>query len=516
MIKREYLPDFVLALVSVGVGLAVAVAVLATGYFPVAKASLLLESNCKGNSSFYLPTSLYAEEENAYSNNAKAFSFLSSSGSWMRVITDYEVSGDGRKASFLVTFKGVSGHRIDFRDLMFSVDFNDGVTHGLSGSSEGSAGGLGLLTVTGERDISDQDLSADLILGGDGSCQGKIPGALVISPRSDSRGELAMQGVKILKGNQSGDYSFPKGYTPIGFASWRYLKAFTDEGLTVLKYDENNRGWVLNPQNKSYFAEPGIGYLIYNPSDKVVKVRSAVPYYVPPTVADHRVTKGWNLLYNDTGNDTFASKIALLPVEGGDPGRDYIKNKVSLQMLVESGQADPKILYLPKDYSINSGFDAVDISDNNFKGIIPDASFFWVYLYDYDRGERPSKVPFSISLRGGGDSFGQNQFIQFEVEVKNESDMAVAMPDKSQQDPCSIGLEFFNASGEKISSDFDKKECPLWPKTVDIKQGESISYNYSWKPGRKVDGEVLVRAYFDYTRLGASDILYNESKVNIR
>lgn len=507
-----------MALISIGSALVLVIMLFTLEHFPIAKASALLESNCRGENSFYLPTALYAEEENSYSDNAKSFSFLSSSGSWMRVITDYEVMENQKKASYIVTLKSVSGYKMDFSDIEAIINFSDGVSQDLNQEGRGIDKSIGLITIKGERTIDNQILSADLTIEGkgDGFCQGKIPNAILISPANQTSKTVQIENIKVLKGNQSGDYYFSKGYTPIGFASWRYFKPFTDEGLTILKYDYATEGWILNPQNKTYFAEPGIGYLIYNPSGKTVKVKSPVPYYVPPTVEDHKVTKGWNYLYNDTGNDTFARNVNLTLGGSVEPSRSYLKDKISLQELIKSGQADSRILYLPKDYSIDSGFNSIDISENDFKGVIPDASFFWVYLFGDDTEQKSTDIPFSIELKGGGDSFGQNQFVQFEVKITNESDIEVILPDKSQKDPCLTGLEFYNADGVKIESDFGKKECPLWPKTINLKPGENISYNYSWKPGKKVSDEVTVKAYFDYTRLGALDMLYNESKVNIK
>ena len=517
--KRESLPDFVLIFIALGTSLVLAVMLLTLEYFPVAKAATLLVSNCRGENSFYLPTALYAEEQNFYSDNAKSFSFLSSGGSWMRVITDFEVIKNQKKTYFIITLKSVSGYKIDFSDIKVTINFSDGVSQDLTQEREDINGSTGLITIKGERNINNQDLSADLLIegGGDGSCQGKIPNAILISPAYQTLKAAQIKNIKVVKGNQSGDYSFPKGYTPIGFSSWRYLKPFTDKGLTVFKYDCATRGWILNPQNKAYFGEPGIGYLIYNPSNITVKVSSPVPYYVPPTVDNHKVSKGWNFLYNDTGNDTFARNITLtFLAKNMEPKRSYHKNKITLQELIESGKADSKILYLLKNYPVDSGFETVNISKNNFKAVIPDAAFFWVYIFEDGIAQKTTDIPFSVEIKGGNDSFSRNQFIQFEVEIKNESNEEVVLPDASQQDPCLTGLEFYDADGKKIESDLDEKECPLWPKTINLKRGGSISYNYSWKPGKKVSGEVIVKAYFDYTRLGGPDMLYNESKVNIK
>jgi len=73
---------------------------------------------------------------------------------------------------------------------------------------------------------------------------------------SDISQDIGEGGVKVVKGNQSGEYYFPKGYTPIGFASWRYLKPFTDKGLTVFKYDQSSNGWLLDPQNGTFLLSP--------------------------------------------------------------------------------------------------------------------------------------------------------------------------------------------------------------------------------------------------------------------
>ena len=500
MSNDRFFSDLVISYIAIALGLVLSVALLVVEYTPPAKASELLSSSCHGNKSFFLPTQLYEEEKQAFSKGAKAFSFLSSTGSWMRIITDVTLQGEA--AEYLIAFKSASSQEIDFSNLKVTLNFSDGVTQELFDDVNDRPSGI--VTIKGKRSLSASGFSAELLVGSEsGQCQGKIPNALVFE--GDAVGP---ENVGVVRGNQSGEYSFLSGYTPIGFASWRDFKSFTDQGLTILKYDQSSKSWTLNPQNETYFAQPGIGYLVYNPRKELVKVKSDMPFYVPSIVWDHKITKGWNFMFNDTGNDSFVQDIKL---------NFGSMEKISLQKLITSGKVSPEIFFVKDKYAQDQkGFVSVDLRESNFKYIIPDTSFFWVYAYEDPESHDHEKADFKLELKGGGDSYSSNQFIQFEAVVTNSSPFDISLPDGSQRDPCLIGLEFFDHNNQKIESDFDAKDCPLWPKTVLLKPNESTSYNFSWKPNKKISGEVTARAYFDYTRMGSQDMLYNETKVLLK
>lgn len=211
-------------------------------------------------------------------------------------------------------------------------------------------------------------------------------------------------------------------------------------------------------------------------------------------------------MFNDTGNDSFAKNIKF-NVSQKEEG-------VSLLELVESGKAYSKIFFVKDKYAENSNdFGVVDLKALDFKKTIPDGSFFWVYLFE-DLEEKDTNCSFDVDLRGGGDSYSKGQFVQFEVIITNNNPFDVLLSDNSQKDPCLVGLEFFDQNGNKIESDFDNRECPLWPKTLLVKQGSDVTYNFSWKASTQTEGEIKVRAYFDCTRMGKQkDILYNEEKI---
>lgn len=499
MSKKRCFYSILLGYIAIALGFVLFLTILVIEYTPSVKASQLLLSNCDGNKSFFLPEELYGEEKVAFSDNAKAFSFLSSSGSWLRIVTD--LSYKDKTVFYSVTLKTADRRKVDFSDIEVVLNFDDGVTQELVSD----IGLTNSITVKGERSADQNDFSAELLISSkNGHCYGKIPNALVYTDNSGQSDNL-----NVVKGNQLGEYLFPKGYTPIGFASWRDLKAFTDKGLTILKYDHSNRNWVLNPQNDIYFAEPGLGYLVYNPNKNAVRVRSDTPFYVSPIVTSHTLKKGWNFMFNDTGNDSFAKNIKF-NVSQNEEG-------ISLLELVESSKAYSKIFFVKNKYAENShDFEVVDLKALDFKKIIPDGSFFWVYLFE-DLEEKDANCSFDVDLRGGGDSYSKGQFVQFEVIIANNNPFDVLLSDNSQKDPCLVGLEFFDQSGNKIESDFDNRECPLWPKTLLVKQGDDIIYNFSWKASTQAEGEIKVRAYFDYTRMGKQeDMLYNEEKIFLR
>lgn len=517
MFNKSYLLDFVFAAIAIGAGLVLAVMLFLIGSSPSVMASELLESNCQGRTSFYLPTELTNEEKLSFSSDAKAFDFLTSEDSWMHVVTDVSISSDRQSADYSATFISTTADKLNFTDLSVILEFSDSMKDDLIENKNAEELNATAITVSGQRSIKDADnLTADLILekAGGGVCQGIIPNALSIVAEQIGR-EINAQ-IKVVKGNQSGRYYFPQGITPIGFASWRDLKPFTEAGLTILKFDRSSRGWIPNPQSAEFFAEPGIGYLAYNPRAEVIEVLSSA-YFVPDTVEDHVISKGWNLLYNDTGNDVYAKNILLHLNRSIQPSRSSYPATFSLQDLIETGNADKNILFVPKDYAdLVTNFKSVDISANDFGGIIPDGSFYWFYLYDNQVSQEMKDLLFSIKIEGGGDSYPANAFIQFNLVVENKNDFPVTLPDGSQKDPCLVGLEFYDESGKKIESDLDGRNCPAWPKTTLIAPQEKIAYNYSWRPGGKVSGAVTVRAYFDYTRLGMSEMLYNETKINIK
>ncbi len=505
------LEDRFISSLAIAISLIIAIMVAVIEYSPPANASELLESNCQGGNSFYLPTQLYQEEARIFSENAKAFSFVSTKGDWMRIITDYQKPKDNY-VYYSLLFKPIGQNRIDYSNTKISLNFNDGTVQNLLEDSNVNES-MGIISVRGEREI-EKDISAELIIKTkSGNCQGKIPNSLMIS--TDTKSKVNTQQSTVIKGNQSGEYFFAHGYTPIGFSSWRYLKPFTDKGLTILKYDQSSKEWILNPQNQNYFAEPGIGYLVYNPNNYSIKIKLDAPFFVPFTVSDHRVTRGWNLLYNDTGNDVFAKDISLTMATPMQLSRIYYENKITLEEMIKAGKADRTILF-PKGFnSRNEDYEKVNLSEKDYKQVIPDASVFWVYIYDDIPTQNPKTIDFSTDLSGGGDSFEKNEIIQFEIKITNQNTTSVLLPDSSQYDPCLIGLEFY-ASSKKIESDFDKKECPLWPKLSVLEPGSTFTYNYSWNPPDNISGEIKVRSYFDYTRMGASDMLYNEVKLNIK
>jgi len=81
-------------------------------------------------------------------------------------------------------------------------------------------------------------------------------------------------------------------------------------------------------------------------------------------------------------------------------GDHFYKLGTSLQELIQSDQADRNILYLPKDYSgRDNNYESVDISKDSFGVIIPDASFFWMYIYDDGNTQKNAKhLFFRLSL----------------------------------------------------------------------------------------------------------------------
>lgn len=489
--------------------------------------SQLLEQVCRGKKSFYLPSALYSSEQNQYSVNARAYTLLTTRHDHFRVIVDYDAGGTrngNRKIIYKIVLLNLSSRPLDLNDLEAKLTHSDGSeTLLFDKDNRIIARPSQPVLVNGEK-IIPSDYKGDrwqtnlLLLRLEGNCQGEIPNIVKIN-LNEVKPAAAPEKSRfaIVKTDETGSFVIPPGLSPIGFSDWRNLNLFTQAGLTLFSYDGQQKSWEINPQNNSQIVEPGKGYFIYNPKDKSVTVDGGVPFWVPQDVVSHTVTAGWNLLYNDTGNDLSLDEIQVAVFPPRAKTRIFDVEKVTLGQLIKEKLAWEKVVvFVPKTVDNPSGFEEISAQEINLgKKFIPDSAIFWFYLFAPPTSIEMTIPNLTLQVTGGGETYQTGDFVPLNFKLINNDTISHFVDAAGTKDPCQSGLVVFNTGGNEVYSDLNKRSCPLWPKVVELPASQNLEYNYAWKIPSGVHGELRLRGYFDYSRLNSPDQLFQEVKIKV-
>jgi len=489
--------------------------------------SQLLEESCQGKKSFYLPSALYSSEQNQYSPNAKVYTLLTTARDRFRIIVDYDVSStqDGsRKIIYKIVLLNSGLKSLNLNDLQAKLTHSDGSETLLFDKGNQIIARPNQPVLVSEEKIIPSDYKSNswqtdlLILRSSGSCQGKIPNIVKINFNDiKATADTEKSKFAIIKTNETGSFVIPPGLSPIGFADWRNLDTFTRAGLTFISYNSQQKSWEVNQQSGSQIMEPGKGYFVYNPKGKSVTVDAGVPFWVPQDVVSHTVTAGWNLLYNDTGSEANLDEIQVAVFSPTQKARIFDVEKVTLNQLIKQKLAWEKVIVLIQKTADNpNGFEEISAQDiNSGKKFIPDGAVFWFYLFNAPPSIEMTIPNLTLQVTGGGETYKTGDLVFLNFKLTNNDSVSHFMDVAGTKDPCQSGLIVFDAGGDEIYSDLNKRSCPLWPKTIELPTGKSLEYNYIWKVPSGVHGELRLRGYFDYSRLNSPDQLFQEVKIKV-
>jgi hypothetical protein len=490
--------------------------------------SQLLEENCQGKKSFYLPSALYSSEQKQYSANARAYTLLTTRHDRFRIIVDYDASGtqDGnRKIVYKIVLLNLSSKPLNLNDLQAKLTHSDGSETLLFDKGNQIIARPNQPVLVSEEKIIPSDYKNDswqtdlLILRSSGSCQGEIPNIVKINFNEVKAAiDAEKSRFAIVKTDETGSFVIPPGLSPIGFSDWRNLNPFTQAGLTIFSYDSGQKSWEINPQSNSQIMEPGKGYFVYNPKGKSVTVDAGVPFWVPQDVVSHTISAGWNLLYNDTGGEANLDEIQVAVFPPGEKTRIFDVEKVALGQLIREKLAWEKVVVLVQKTADNpNGFEEISAQDiNSGKKFIPDGAVFWFYLFASPTNTEMTVPNLTLQVTGGGETYQVGDLVSLNFKLINNDTVSHFVDAAGTKDPCQSGLVVFDTGGNEIYSDLDKRSCPLWPKVVELPAGQNLEYNYIWKVPNSVHGELRLRGYFDYSRLNSPDQLFQEVKINVR
>jgi hypothetical protein len=304
--------------------------------------------------------------------------------------------------------------------------------------------------------------------------------------------------------------SIKSGLSPIGFSDWRLLAPFYDKTISVFSYDGSS--WQTVQQRGDFVAEPGIGYYLYNPFGKAVSMNPSMYFEVPSDVASPKVHLGWNLLYNDRGFDAKLADIKVSAWPKDEKKRSFITDDLSLQDLTKQHLASDK-LYLTDDPITPGNQGLYPLGPNQ---AIPQASIFWFYLFDLPKTQviLPN---FDFTLTTDKEQYEEGSDIVLTYKIVNKDKKSHIVDASKENDPCQVGLEVSDENGHKIYSEKDdsQKVCPLWPQSLTLESGEAVEYSRKWRIPSPIKGKIKLTGYFDYTRLGSSDMILSEVETKV-
>ncbi|MCX6809852.1 MAG: hypothetical protein NTZ65_03865 [Candidatus Berkelbacteria bacterium] len=482
--------------------------------------SNLLESICDGQKSFYLPSELLNLEKKKYSKNARGFKFIDNNYDSFRIVIDFgRASKDNNEIEFVLYLTNLSQEKVDLENLGIKLESSDKSQITLSPNDNN----LELIKNQTKvfkakqnlpKDDQESSMSYDLIVSNKNNnvCTGKIPEIVKIEPKNLDNFNVLQADNLAVSSREFGDFEIPPGFSPIGFSDFRQLKPFKDKGLTIIGYNLKGHEWTIISKNNDFLAEPGVGYFVLNPTEKTILVDAGFPFFTPDDIARNTVRKGWNLIYNDTGNNASPKEISISIYPGYNQSRDFEVSSYSLQDLIDKKIASGDIYIVdPGDASVLGRKTA--LSSSTF--LIPQDGVFWFYLFDEPQNLELKVPNFQFELTGGGDTYKSGDFVPLTFKITNNDNKSHQLLLPGIKDPCFLGLTVLNSSNNVVYNDLENKTCPLWPSIVEVSQGAKEEYNYSWAIPKNLKGDFTLKAYFNYSRLNSSNMLYNESKIKV-
>lgn len=468
-------------------------------------------SRCGNGSSYLLNSTLYNFEKENYQPTAVAYEVLTSSRDHLRVVFDYYKNPD---------YAGTYNYR-----LIVSASNSD--PSPLKGFSAVLNFSSRQITLSGNGDVpgvknseveifsaiasSAMEPGQEWAIEGrsNNSCLFKITGTALSASEM-----LGGEGNDVVASSDVGVVSVPPGLSTIGFSDWRSMKAFRDSGVRVLSFNREKQGvWQeVEIDEKSVF-EPGVGYFLQNITNETIEVQPDKPFEVPSNISTPTIRKGWNLLFNGSGQDYSATdyKVSIAP------SNFFRKNSQAqswtLLQLVQSDLIADETYSIPKYYDLLSYGDKSSVT----AGTIPGGAVFWVYLFDEPDLDKIALLDLDFSAKTDKEVYNNGETVRISLKVANNSNKKYSVDNNNQSDPCMYGFVVFE--GEKLiysSVPSGVSYCPNWPEQADLLPGSVIEYNQIWEVPGNISGSVKIVAYFDQSRIFSQDRKTKQIVVNIK
>jgi len=464
---------------------------------------------CNGEKSYYYACDLYNAEKKSFTDQAKAYQILYFGGERLRIVSDLRQTDD-KKADFIVELSNAGRQNLDLSKIKLTARFSDQtelpVKIEKSQAKLKVANSIFLLeTKEIKSDFKDGSLSFDLVIEDlDNRCSLTIAKAGTFNLPAPKR--FASGAINT---GEFGALTIASGLSPVGFSDWRMFEPFFDQGLSLLTF--NGKNWQEVSQASEIITDPGEGYYFYSPRAKPVQINPGMYFEVPNDLVKTTVHQGWNLLYNSLGRDARLSEIKVSAWPKDAP-RSFLMEGRTLESLVEGGYASGRI-YLTDNPKMPNNFGLYPLEE---EGLLPEASVFWFYLFDLPKSQ--AELPnFDLSLTADKDEYKSGEQATLTYKIANNDPADRIVDAAAENDPCLVGVEIFDAAQNKIYSEKDssQKICPLWPQTITLKKGETVQYSRPWMIPKSVSGQLKLRGFFDYTRLGSSDMINSEITVKV-
>lgn len=479
---------------------------------------------CDGASSYYRSVELYNLEKNTFASNAKAFELLFDNGKELRFVGDYKANsqlGD-QTVDFAFYVSSVDGKSVEIPKLEIWAISSDGGNQLISARDEGDTQPFPLLLHFSQKapnDITEKSWEIGLVVKEDKKCLGEIPLFFSISSQDFKSASLVsgLASFGALNTNENDTIALKSGQIkPVGFSDWLLIDPLVKKGVTVLSYQSGK--WVSNAQSGNLIAQPGRGYFFLNPSKQDISIESLKRYKVPQDVDSHHISTGWNLLYNDTGKDASLEDINVSVYQKDSNNQNVNITKHTLMDLVLNNFGSSEFYLVKDDPNQKTSIQKI-LKQNILLGEvkIPRSSVFWFYLFEKPLHDELTKPDISLSLEKAGDSFKPGGFVHLTYKITNNDKAPHFIDAQSERDLCQMGLTVFDESGKKIYDDRrnSRDACPSWPKLVELAPSSSQDFTRDWQIPRGIEGEIKIRGYFDYTRLGSFDIIESEQTIKV-
>ena len=139
---------------------------------------------------------------------------------------------------------------------------------------------------------------------------------------------------------------------------------------------------------------------------------------------------------------------------------------------------------------------------------------FWLFI-NKEPSPELRQFNLSLSIDGGGDTYQKQQFIPFRVIIRNNDSVSHYLIPSGIIDPCQLKVVITDAKAKAVFDSSSDQVCPLWPRLEELSPGAKKEYNYTWQVPKNLTGELTMRAYLDYSRLGGEKLI-TEARVSVK
>ena len=456
--------------------------------------SLLLSGQCPVGRSFYKKSDLKLAEKAIFSDNAVAYSILGTSSKKYRVVIDYS-SNNNLKDRIKVKYY-ILPDKGNLGDISVQLLIN-GIENEKSLSDQDAHSDTSVYR-SAEANLSNGKNTIGLIIKKKNDCEFKANELFAIDSNNPILKEKNLNvSETTAKTLESANLRLKPGVNYYGSRDWMNFQKLQERGLKTVYYNPTKQAWTEEKE----IGEPGRAYAIINSSKDDLEVIRPQDYRVPDDINYPSVAKGWNLLYYNPSNDP----PGKMRVYFNSNEKNFIsKDSFALLDLVRDGRASSKI------YSIERG----NLKENDLNRLENFEGPFWFNISSEPK-TTARQVNLGLSIIGGGDTYAKGDFIPFKLNILNNDTSSHYLVSSGIADPCQIKLEITDREGKQVFDDLNMKNCPLWPNLEELSPGSKKEYNYTWLVPSYLSGELKVRAYLNYSRLG-EDYILDETQVVIK